>query len=71
MTEDQLIGGRIRELRMAADLLQSELAERLGVTVRTLGRYDRGDRAFPATLIRPLAEAVGLTPRDCAATIWP
>jgi len=69
--EDQLIGARIRELRKGASLPQADLAKRLGITTRTLGRYERGERPFPANLVSPLAEAVGVTPHDCAASIWP
>lgn len=38
-------GAQIREARMSAGLTQAELGRRLGVSMRTIGNWERGDTA--------------------------
>jgi predicted ATPase/DNA-binding XRE family transcriptional regulator len=58
----------LRQLRVAANLTQEELAARAGVAARTLSDIERGLRRkpYPAT-VRQLADALDLSPGDYAA----
>jgi transcriptional regulator with XRE-family HTH domain len=47
---------RIKELREAKDLSQSELAELMGISQSALGNYERGDRVPDADLIKKFAQ---------------
>ena len=49
----------IREARQAAGLTQLELAEKLGVTIGTIGYYERGAGMF-ASSVPLVAESVDL-----------
>jgi tetratricopeptide (TPR) repeat protein len=52
---------RLRALRLSAELSQEELAERSGLSVRTIGGLERGhiQRPYPVS-VRRLADALGL-----------
>ena len=39
----QTLGARIREARLALDLTVEQMAPKVGVTMRTLSRYERGE----------------------------
>lgn len=70
VTEDVLIGRVLRELRESKGLRQEDLARDVGVSRLSVGRYEAGDRSVPANLVRPWAQALGLTPAELAAAIW-
>ena len=57
----------LRDLRLRAGLSQEELAERAGISARSISDIERGDqvRPFPAT-VRRLAEGLGLDPQEQA-----
>jgi len=61
-------GGQIRVLRVAAGLTQAELAERSGISERTISDLERGVRAtaYPSTA-RRLATALGVSQEDARA----
>jgi transcriptional regulator with XRE-family HTH domain len=53
------LGGRIRVFRKAAGLNQAELAEKVGVTLETIGRIERGIHFASAANLGRIAQAVG------------
>jgi len=54
-------GERLTALRKAAGLSQAELAKIVGIPQRTLSQYERAADTFPASLVAPLAQALGVT----------
>lgn len=55
------IGEQIRTLRKANHMTQAELAEKLGVSSRALGNYERGDRKVSKEMLGKLTEIFGLS----------
>lgn len=56
------IGARIKEARKAAKLSQTELAERLGKTLRTIQKYESGEIELSITSVYTVAGALGVSP---------
>ena len=54
-------GEQLRTLRKANHMTQAELAEKLGVSSRALGNYERGDRNVPSKMLNKLSEIFGLS----------
>jgi transcriptional regulator with XRE-family HTH domain len=52
---------RLRELRQAAGLNQTELAERAGMTQGAVGHLERGSRSPQWESVVALAKALGIT----------
>jgi transcriptional regulator with XRE-family HTH domain len=57
-------GARVKELRERAGLNQQGLAERIGMTVRTVSRLETGTQEATWPVVLALAEAFGV---DCRA----
>ncbi len=55
------IGERLREARKQAGMKQSELAEKLGVAVITIGQYERDKRQPRLDQLEALAKALGVS----------
>ena len=55
------ISERIKELRTAKKLTQSELAQMVGLSYIQVGRYETGKSAPSADILNKLAEALGTT----------
>ena len=54
-------GTTIKELREAKHLTQAELAEKIGVSSKTISKWETG-KGFPdITLLQPLAQALGIS----------
>ena len=54
-------GNLIKKIRKERNMTQMELAESLGVTDRTISKWETG-RGFPdVSLLKPLAETLGIT----------
>ena len=53
--------GRLRTAREKRQLSQEEVARALGISVRTVGRYEEGSSP-PATYVRDLATLTGADP---------
>jgi transcriptional regulator with XRE-family HTH domain len=56
---DQLVGGRIRQRRLALRISQQELADRLGVTCQQLQKYEKGTSRVAAGRLYMIAQALG------------
>jgi transcriptional regulator with XRE-family HTH domain len=60
--EDAPFGAQLRDLRETAGLTQEELAERAGLTAKTISLLERGERKRPHPhTVRTLADALGLS----------
>ena len=53
-------GKRLSELRKAAGLSQSAVAEALGIPQRRVSFYEREARCLPSNLVQPLADLLGV-----------
>ena len=60
MTLDAEIGLRVRRIRRALDMTQSDLAELVHYAVPTISRMERGTYRFTADTIALFAQALGV-----------
>ena len=51
----------MKELRQKAGLTQAELAERVGIGMNTIARYERGEMAPSIQIAHGIAEALGVS----------
>lgn len=58
---------RIRELRLAGDLSQQELADAIGVSKVTISDLERGKMQLTVEYMRRIARALGVTAADVLA----
>jgi transcriptional regulator with XRE-family HTH domain len=63
MDQHQL-AGRIRAFRKLKGYTQSELSEKLGVSVAVLGAVERGTRKPDPKLLRLIAETLGVSKEE-------
>ena len=56
-----ITGTTIRQLREARDLTQTELAERIGVSSKTISKWETAKGLPDITLLQPLAQALGIS----------
>ena len=54
-------GTTIRQLRETKNLTQAELAEQIGVSSKTISKWETGKGLPDITLLQPLAQALGIT----------
>lgn len=54
----------IAEIRKAAGMSQTELAEAIGTTLNNLGKLERGDRRLNQDWINKIAKATGVAPHE-------
>jgi transcriptional regulator with XRE-family HTH domain len=57
-------GERILLWRRRRGWKLSDLARRTGLPISTLSRYERDTRDMPASKLRRIADALGVTPND-------
>jgi transcriptional regulator with XRE-family HTH domain len=69
LTEQQMLGRALRNLRKRADLTQGQAADNAGVEVVTWQRYEWGKRDLSFSQLQPLAEAVGATRDELLAEL--
>ncbi|MDR2161159.1 MAG: helix-turn-helix domain-containing protein [Desulfovibrio sp.] len=62
------LGLRIRSLRLSRELSQDALAERAGMSVKHLGKIERGTVNASVQCLTDIAEALGLPLRDILET---
>ena len=58
------VSANIRQLRKKAGLTQIELAEKVGVSIATLRRWEAGETSPTGTRIVELAELLGISPDE-------
>lgn len=56
----QLVGNRIREARIRADLTQARLAEQVGVEPQTVSAFERGQRTPRLQTLQRIADGTGV-----------
>jgi transcriptional regulator with XRE-family HTH domain len=54
-------GSRLRQLRLRAELTQSELSERVGVTPETISNIERGKYGPQFATVERLADALNVS----------
>lgn len=57
-------GSRLRAFRKKAGLNQTQLAEKIGVSLLTLFRWEKGERAPRVDEVKALAKALGVSEAD-------
>ena len=63
--EGKQIGGNVKQARLAAGLSQQELADKMGVSVMTVSRLERGAvKDVTIGMLRRVGEALGVPWRD-------
>jgi transcriptional regulator with XRE-family HTH domain len=68
MADPAWFGGRLRELREAAELTQQELADKVGVKREAIARWEGGKREPSWGYVLALASALGV---ECTAFATP
>lgn len=61
---DARIGERLRQIRRAKRMSQSELGEALGVTYQQIQKYELGHSRMSVSTLLKAAEAFGISPAD-------
>lgn len=61
--------GNLRAARARADMSQGEVAEKVGINIGTLQKYESGDMTPGADKLTAIAEALGVTPNVLLG--WP
>ena len=62
--DQEKIGKFIAQLRKEKKLTQQELANKLGVSDRTVGNWENGRNMPDLSLFKPLCEELGITIND-------
>lgn len=55
------LGALLREIRMAADLRQADVAERLALPQSFVSKYETGERRLDVLELRAVSHALGLS----------
>jgi len=58
---DTEVGKRLRKLRKDADLTQTGLSKKSGVTETTIARLERGEHTISTPTVKKLAKALGVS----------
>ena len=61
MMNTYVTGATIKQLRESRKLTQSELADRLGVSSKTVSKWETATGLPDISLLQPLAEALGIS----------
>ena len=68
-TTDDVVGGRIRETRLALGMKQLALAEKIGVSYQQLQKYEKGQSRLTIGQLWTVATALGVPVSDLIADI--
>lgn len=60
----QLLGKRIREIRMQRQLTQEQLAEKIGIGERNLSKIECGTNFVSATTLDKIVKALEVSPKE-------
>lgn len=55
---------KLKEARLKANLSQADLAEKLGLNLRTYGSYERGERDVSTALLRQICQTLNVSSDD-------
>ena len=66
---ENVLGQRVRALRLQHALTQTELAERAGVSPAAVLRLERGTHQARPSTIRKLARALGVKPTELTTCV--
>ena len=61
---DAAIGQRLRALRLARGLNQSDLGKAVGLTFQQIQKYERGTNRIAVSTLLPLCQALGVKPDE-------
>ena len=61
---DSILGARVRRLRLARQMSQAELGERLGVSFQQVQKYERGANRISASTLVSIANALEVSSVD-------
>jgi transcriptional regulator with XRE-family HTH domain len=61
---DTAIGAKLRELRGARDMTQTQLGDAIGVTFQQVQKYEKGANRLSLSRAAILAERLGVSPVD-------
>ena len=61
---NELLGKRIRELRVAMNLTQEQLAEKIGISRQKYARIESGSNSITLDILSKLSEIFGITVAD-------
>ena len=64
---DRKLGARIRHLRIARNMSQTDLGKEIGVTFQQVQKYENGSNAFPSTRIPAMLRALRASGNDVFA----
>lgn len=60
--QDSAVGHRLLLVREAFDLTQTQMADRLGITLRAYANYERGEREMALAVLHSLYQRFGVDP---------
>lgn len=60
MTLEALVAARVRQMRRVRGMTQERLAEAIGVSAKTLSRYERGELLIGLATLERIATALGV-----------
>lgn len=60
----QTVGKKIREIRIKKELTLAQLANKLGVTIKTVQRYETGDRKIDVSKLKKIADVLDISYED-------
>lgn len=60
----QTVGKKIREIRIKKELTLAQLASKLGVTIKTVQRYETGDRKIDVSKLKKIADVLDISYED-------
>lgn len=65
------LSDKLKKARVDADLSQAEMAEKLGLNVRTYGSYERGERDVSTALLRNICQVLNISSDELLDTRQP